>query len=99
MNYKAELTEIVRLRKEAYSPDLPIIIAIALGAGNTYVFPVLTPAFGIIAGFLFYKKIIKAAHAPCPRCKQPYGTSSKWPIGVGANQYQNCDLELYENAL
>lgn len=99
MNYKSELVEIGRLRKEAYSPDLPIIITIALGAANTYLFPILTPMFGIFAFHLFYRKLIKAAHTPCPRCKQPFGTASNWPLGVGVNQCQNCELELYENAL
>ena len=99
MNYEHDLTEIAKLRREAYSLDLPIIIVCGLGIASAYITPMLAPVFGIGVGWIFYKKLMRAAHAPCPKCKQPYGTSSKWPIGVGVNHCQNCKLELYKNAL
>ncbi len=99
MEYKVELAEIQKLRKEAYSLDLPIILALILGMACSFIIPTFTPLFGVFAFFLFYKKILKAAHAPCPRCNHRYGTASNWPIGVGLYNCQNCNLELHKKII
>ena len=97
MNQSDELDKIITLRKSVFALDMRIILLIIFGFGAQYFSLILAQLFGIIAFVIFYKKLMKAAHTPCPNCTEPFGTASKWPLGVGANECQNCKLSLYEN--
>ena len=97
MNQSDELAKIIKLRKSVFALDIQIIIIILLAIGVQFFSPILAPILGIIAFVLFYKKLKKAAHTPCPNCGEPFGTISKWPLGVGTNECQNCKLSLHEN--
>lgn len=87
---------IVALRHAAFALDIPIIVVLIAGVLSAGVSKVLPPLFGVIAFALFYRKLLKAAHAPCPRCKNPFGTNARWPLGVGTEQCQHCGLALHE---
>ena len=96
MKHSSRYTEIIKLRKSVFVLDMSILMVLALGVASQFLVPLITPVFGIIAFFIFYKKLIKAAHVPCPKCEEPFGTSSKWPLGIGGNKCQNCGLEIHE---
>jgi len=98
MSYEHQLKEIVAIRQEAYALDMNIIASVVLGLICSSIVPLLAPLFGFIAFVMFYRKLIKAAHVPCPSCGEPFGTSSKWPLGVGLEHCQNCNLGLYDDA-
>ncbi|OUR89317.1 hypothetical protein A9Q81_21900 [Gammaproteobacteria bacterium 42_54_T18] len=89
-----QLSAIKRLRKDAYRLDSKIIIMLAAGVVLSGISPGLAWIGGVPAFFLFYRKVVKSAHAPCPRCKEPFGVAQKWPLGVGGDECQNCGLEL-----
>jgi hypothetical protein len=96
MEYRNELNKIIELRRKALYPNLWIIICTIIAAISNYFHFVLTPILVLIVFYLFYKNIVKAAHAPCPRCGEPFGTKNKLPLGVGGDRCQNCKLELYQ---
>jgi len=97
MSYSEELEEIKKLRRRIIYPDALLIILWAAGYGVTFVYAPLAPLFGVAIGIHIYKKFKKAAHAPCPQCGEPFGTTAKWPIGFGTLECQNCNLELYQS--
>ncbi len=96
MKYSDELNQILDMRRTAYHPTLPIILLLLLGLGVQLVIPILAPLFGIAAFALFYKNLVKVARAPCPRCKEPFGTNSKVVLGLGTNECQNCKLPIFD---
>lgn len=92
-----QLRNIQILRKEAYKLDLKIIIALFFGVLLSAINPMLAWIGGILAFSLFYRKIVKSAHFPCPKCCEPFGVKQKWPLGLGGNACQNCGLGLTVN--
>ena len=95
--YTNELSEIIELRKKVYAIDMPIFTALLLGIVSSFILPILAPVFGIMVFYFFYKKLMNFLHAPCPRCSEPFGTTSRWALGADVIQCQNCKLDLYEN--
>jgi hypothetical protein len=75
--HEKELEIIRRLIKNVYKLDMPILITLGLGVLSQFFIPVITPIFGVLAFFIFYKKLQNAAHYPCPRCLEPFGSSTK----------------------
>jgi len=96
MEYKEGIQNIIYLRKKAYSFSLPIVIILLLAILVNSFLPALSPLLGTMAFLLFYKNILKAAHEPCPKCNEPFGTKSKFVLGVGTEKCQNCSLSIYE---
>ncbi len=94
MEYENELALIQKMRKDAYTLSPLMMLCIVVATISQVLFPVLTPVFTIILFAMFYNRINVAAHAPCPRCHEPYGSKSKLVFGVGGNSCQNCGLEL-----
>ena len=87
---------IIELRKNAYKLDAPLIVLLIAGLASSYFSQVVAGAFGIACFAYFYSKVRRAAHAPCPRCGEPYGSSWKYPIGVGSDYCQSCQLPLHQ---
>lgn len=91
-----QLNKIRIYRSDAFKLDIPILIAIMIGFGFSAISPILSGIFGMVAFGMFYKKLMKAAHEPCPRCEHPFGAGMKFPLGVGTNRCQNCGLSIDE---
>ena len=66
------------------------------GLALTFFNPVLGIPFGAVVFFLFYRKLVKAAHEPCPQCGAPFGTEWNFPLGVGTDFCQSCGVSLFE---
>lgn len=97
MPFESELNIIVEKRKAVYRFDWPIVVLLLLaGISQTYM-PFFTPLLALTAFVLFYRKLVEAAHIPCPKCFEPFGTKSKVVFGVGSEQCQNCGLSLHGN--
>ncbi|TQV71094.1 hypothetical protein FLL45_22465 [Aliikangiella marina] len=97
MKFAKERNEIIEKRKAVYRLDMPIVVLILLaGFSQTYV-PFMTPILVVTAFIIFYRKLHSAAHSPCPKCLQPFGSKSKYVISVGKDNCQNCGLSLYES--
>ena len=92
--YESDLLEIQRMQKSAYRPNLLMMVLILCGAISQSIVAGLGIVFGVAAFLLFYKRIVNIAHARCPRCTEPFGTSAKYPLGVGLSKCQNCGLSL-----
>lgn len=89
-----QLSELSRMRKTAFRPTAPILLLILVGAAAQMTVPGSGAFFGGLAFILFYRRLAAVAHAPCPRCREPFGTKSKYPVGVGPAKCQNCGLSL-----
>ena len=94
VDYDKELEVIRYLRSDVYKFDIYLLILIALGVLSQVLIPVIVPIFGSLAFFLFYKKLRAAAHYPCPKCMEPFGSKSWFVWGVGTSSCQNCGLCL-----
>jgi hypothetical protein len=95
--FETELAFIIEARKAAYKPTLLLLVLIAAGFVVEYYFASIGALFGIAAFVIFYKRLSAAAHLPCPKCSEPFGSATKLPLGVGSESCQNCGLNLYEN--
>jgi hypothetical protein len=92
--YEKELEVIRHLRKDVYKLDVSILIMLGLGVLSQFLIPVITPIFGILAFFIFYKKLQNTAHYPCPRCLESFGSPAKVVLSVGSLSCQSCGLNL-----
>lgn len=97
IEYESTLKEIRLKRKEVYQLDFPILLCLALGLVSSLVLPTFAPFFGLAAFVVFYRKLVKVARMPCPRCNEPFGTNSNIVLGFGISGCQKCGLALYEN--
>ena len=95
MEFESELQSIIEQRKLLYRLDAPIIICLIIAVAAQYFLPIMSPVFGVLAFALFYRRIYRAAHSPCPRCNAPFGSAAKVILGPGTNECQNCKLALY----
>jgi hypothetical protein len=95
--WSVRLDEIKHLRIEAYKIDYGILAVILLGVGLSGLNPALSGFCGIFAFVLFYRKIVRAAHALCPRCGHRFGSGLKFPLGVGDRYCQHCGLHIEQN--
>ena len=91
---QAEIDKIIDLRKSAYRLNLPIIILLAIGIIMQINIPGSNAIFGLLIFVVFYRRIIMIAHYPCPQCKKPFGTSAAFPLGIGSDFCENCNLSL-----
>jgi len=89
------LRKIREARKETFKPDgkMFLLLVAAIGFGAIYA------PIGIGIGiFLFYsllQRIKNTAHLACPKCGEPFGSKSSFPMSVGGDVCQNCGLHLY----
>ncbi len=95
MEFEHELRTIKEKREKLYKLDAPIALCLITGLVSQYFIPAMAPVFGIAAFALFYHRLYRTAHTPCPRCKAPFGSSAKVILGPGSNECQNCKLELH----
>lgn len=94
MEFEREINNIMELRKEAFRPTLAILILLVLGFLSQILFVSIGLIFGLLAFMLFYKSIVRAARAPCPRCGESFGTKSNIVLGVGGDSCQSCGLNI-----
>ncbi len=92
--YEEKLNLIRKFREDAYKLDTVILLILVLGIISQYLISFLAPLFGVLAFLVFYKRLEKAAHYPCPKCCEPFGTNTKIVLGVGSASCQNCGLNL-----
>jgi hypothetical protein len=88
------MQKIINLRKSVYRIDGIIISGLVLVIIFSYVFRPLSIVISIALFIVFYNRLRKAAHVPCPKCGEPFGASGSYPLGVGNNYCQNCGVEL-----
>ena len=94
--YEEGLECIRQLREEVERSDprnnklLMALLITGWGLAN----PWLAVDLLALASLLSYFKMVKAAHAPCPRCGKPFGDARSWPLSVGGHHCQHCDLSL-----
>ena len=90
-----QLSLIINARKQAYSHTPLLIILMICGGVAEHIMSGMGAPFGIIAFIIFYRRLVSIAHIPCPKCGEPFGTSSSQiVVGPGTDQCQNCGLEL-----
>ena len=98
--YQEGLEHIRQLRDEVEKSDPrnhKLLMALLMtGCGLTN--PWLAVDLLALAGVLAYRKMVKAAHAPCPRCREPFGDARPWPLSVGGPCCQYCGLSLGSDA-
>jgi DNA-directed RNA polymerase subunit RPC12/RpoP len=94
MEYKSELQKIQEIRKKVFRIDGLSIVVIVLAIVVQSFVPFAAPILGVMLFLHFYKKMEYAAHYPCPRCGEPFGTNSKIVLGLGADKCQHCGLRL-----
>jgi hypothetical protein len=89
------LRKIREARKETFKPDgkMLLLLVAAIGLGAMYV--PLGAGIGVIMMYFLFQKIKNTAHIPCPKCGEPFGSKSSFPLGVGGSVCQNCGLHLY----
>lgn len=92
MEYKSELQEIQELRKRVFRIDGLAIVVIVIAIILQPLIPFAAPILGLMLFLRFYKKMAYAAHYPCPRCGEPFGTNSKIVLGLGMDKCQHCGL-------
>ena len=92
--YKSKLTLIKEARKSAYRLTPLFFILIGGGLVAEYFLPNAGAIFGIAAFIVVYQRWTAVAHLPCPRCGEPFGTASKFPLGLGVDHCQSCKLPL-----
>ena len=95
-DYKDEIKQILTERHTEYSLSPSIITSLILGLLASYFLPLLAYVFGLIAFALFYRRRIRIAHIPCPRCKEPLGSQSWIVLSSGTNKCPNCQLGIDE---
>ena len=59
--------------------------------------PVVSTIFFLSSCILWYKKALKVARIPCPKCAKPFGSNSTIVLTVGGDKCQNCGLDLVLN--
>ena len=96
MSLEIELNKIIEKRRAVYKLDIPIVALLLLGGVSQTYAPFFVPLFGLIAFALFYRKLLEAAHFPCPKCFQSFGAKTKFVFGVGTDQCQNCGLSIHQ---
>lgn len=95
--FESELALIIEARKEAYKPTSLLLALIVVGFVVEYYFANIGALFGIAAFIIFYQRLSAAAHLPCPKCGEQFGSATKFPLGVGSEECQNCGLNLNED--
>lgn len=94
MEYKSELQKIQEIRKRVFRIDGPTILVIVAAVIVQPFIPFAPPILGVMLFLHFYKKMEYAAHYPCPKCGEPFGTKSKIVLGPGTDRCQHCGLRL-----
>ena len=94
---KQEFSEIVRLRRDVYRIDWRILGLLLAGFALTFLNPVFAMPFGVVVFILFYQKLAKAVHQPCPQRGAPFGIEWSFPLGVGTDICQSCGVSLFED--
>ena len=90
-----ELENIRQVRSVAYKLTAKEFLILLAGIALSFALPPLAIIVWLVFVYLLYLRIKYAARIPCPRCKQPFGSSARVPVAVGGVACQNCDLHLY----
>lgn len=98
-SYRDELDHILALRRRVYRLSgmewvfflVGWLACLVLGSWGVVVFLALI----IPIVLRWYRRLKTAAHYPCPRCGEPFGTASSIVIFWGAEVCQSCSLSIH----
>ena len=82
-------------RKQTFSLDRKTLLLLVACVGFGLFFKPIGIGIGIFLMYQLLQKIKDTAHIPCPKCGEPFGSKSTFPLGVGGAVCQNCGLHLY----
>ena len=97
LKYENGLKEIRQQRGTVNSLDSPMLVLIGPMILTAVFAPPIAVFLCFVILYVYYSRLKRAAHHPCPKCAQPFGTSSRIVLGVGADSCQNCGLSLWGN--
>lgn len=92
---ETELQKIRDARQSVYMPNGKLGIFLLLIIAGGIVHSLVGALFGIFAMVVVVQRIQYVAKLPCPKCDEPFGSNSSFPIGVGSSVCQNCGQHLY----
>ena len=91
------ITKILELRRAVFRPNQTDFFLFLAAVVSSWFFYPLPALFMAILGIRIYRRLRYAAHYPCPRCQKPFGSTWEWPLGVGTDNCQSCDLSILES--
>ncbi len=94
MKYKKEIDSLKEKRTKAFHLDFLLTVFLLAGTVGQIFLPVISPFFGFIVFAIFYRRLLKIVHTPCPRCKEPFGTKSNFILSIGPNKCSSCELKI-----
>ena len=92
MEYESELQKIRDARNSMHKPLAPIFIVVIVLA---FLVPIVGQLAFLAMGLFFYLRLVGVARLLCPKCNEPFGTSSRIVLGMGTDKCENCGLSLH----
>lgn len=90
-----DLENIRQARSVVFKLKVKDWLILLIGIALSLMVPPLAISVWLGFVYLLLLRIKYVARIPCPRCKEPFGSSARIPIGVGGSACQNCDLHLH----
>ena len=82
MNYEKELKILRELKSKVLDIDLLILFLFCVFIIGYFIIPDISVFFGLAIWVVIYRRVLKIAHFPCPKCNQPFGNKSKLVLSV-----------------
>jgi len=93
--YNEGREKILSMRRAVYKIDGVSAAFIVAAIALSFVSRTLAIIVALVLGGIHYGRLRAAAHYPCPRCSEAFGTAAAWPIGFGGGVCQSCGLGLW----